>query len=145
MSQNKRKYHDNYLNFEFNYLIQDGLEIPQCVPCMKTFSNITMKPAPLKQHHVNVYPNMKDKERSFFKLKLSRLKIQKLDSTGIFWQTNKNAVHASFVIALYVPKAKKPHTIGETLLKPCILESVKLMLGKKHLKQCNKSHCPMTQ
>ena len=28
-------------------------------------------------------------------------------------------------------KDKKPHTIGETLLKPCILESVKLMLGKK--------------
>ena len=28
-------------------------------------------------------------------------------------------------------KAKKAHTIGETLLKPCILESVKLMLGEK--------------
>ena len=28
-------------------------------------------------------------------------------------------------------KAKKPHTIGETLLKPCIQESVKLMLGAK--------------
>ena len=28
-------------------------------------------------------------------------------------------------------KAKKAHTIGKTLLKPCILESVKLMLGEK--------------
>ena len=28
-------------------------------------------------------------------------------------------------------KAKKSHTIGKTLLKPCILESVKLMLGEK--------------
>ena len=28
-------------------------------------------------------------------------------------------------------KTKKPHNIGETLLKPCILESVKLVLGKK--------------
>ena len=40
-------------------------------------------------------------------------------------------VHASFSIALHVAKAKKAHTIGETLLKPCILESVKLMLGEK--------------
>ena len=28
-------------------------------------------------------------------------------------------------------KNKKPHSIGETLLKPCILESVKLVLGEK--------------
>ena len=49
----------------------------------------------------------------------------------MFWQTNNAAVHASFAIALHVAKAKKAHTIGETLLKPCILESVKLMLGEK--------------
>ena len=40
-------------------------------------------------------------------------------------------VHASFFIALHVAKAKKAHTIGETLRKPCILESVKLMLEEK--------------
>ena len=28
-------------------------------------------------------------------------------------------------------KTRKPHNIGETLLKPCILESVKLVLGEK--------------
>ena len=28
-------------------------------------------------------------------------------------------------------KTEKPHNIGETLLKPCILESVKLVLEKK--------------
>ena len=49
----------------------------------------------------------------------------------MFWQINNASVHASFAIALHVAKAKKAHTIGETLLKPCILESVKLMLGEK--------------
>ena len=49
----------------------------------------------------------------------------------MFWKTNNATVHASLAIALHVAKAKKPHTIGETLLKPCILESVKLMLGEK--------------
>ena len=131
MSQKKRKYQDNYLNFGFTYLIQDGLQIPQCVLCMKTFSNSTMKPAPLKQHLANAHPSMISKNRSFFELKLSNLKRQKLDRTGMFWQTNNASVHASFAIALHVAKAKKAHTIGETLLKPCILESVKLMLGEK--------------
>ena len=36
-----------------------------------------------------------------------------------------------YAIALHVAKTKKPHNIGETLLKPCILESVKLVLGEK--------------
>ena len=126
MSQKKRKYLDNYLNFGFTYLIENDLQIPQCVVCMKTFLNSTMKPASLKQ-----YDSMMSKNRSFFESKLSSLKRQKLDQTGMFWRTNKAAVHASYAIALHVEKTKTPHNIGETLLKPCILESVKLVLGEK--------------
>ena len=65
---------------------------------------------------------------SFFE---SSLKRQKIDQTGMFWRTNKAAVHASYAIALHVEKTKKPHNMGETPLKPCILESVKLVLGEK--------------
>ena len=90
-----------------------------------------MKPALLKQHPANAHPSMISKNQSFFELKLFNLKRQKLDRTGMFWQTNNAAVHASFAIALHVAKAKEAHTIVETLLKPCILESVKLMLGEK--------------
>ena len=131
MSQKKRKYQDNYLDFGFTYLIEDDLQIPQCVVCVKTFSNSTIKPASLKQHLANVHSSMMSKNRSFFESKLSSLKRQKLDQTGMFWRTNKAAVHASYAIALHVAKPKKPHNIGETLLKPCIFESVKLVLGEK--------------
>ena len=131
MSQKKREYMDNYFDFGFTYLIQDGLQIHQCVLCLKTFSNSTMKPALLKQHLANAHPSMISKSRSFFELKMSSLKRQKLDRTGMFWQTNNAAVCALFAIALHVANAKKAHTIGETLLKPCILESVKLILGEK--------------
>ena len=31
MSQKKQKYQDNYLGFGFTYLIEDDLQIPQCV------------------------------------------------------------------------------------------------------------------
>ena len=98
---------------------------------MKTFLHSTMKPASLKQHLANAHPSMMSKNWSFFDSKLSSLKRQKLDQTGMFWHTNKAAVHASYAIALHVAKTKMPHNIGETLLKPCILESVKLVLGEK--------------
>ena len=98
---------------------------------MKTFLNSTIKPAFLKQHLANAHPSMISKNRSFFESKLSSLKRHKLVQTGMFWRTNKAAVHASYAIALHVAKTKKPHNIGETLLKPCILESVKLVLGEK--------------
>ena len=90
-----------------------------------------MKPASLKQHLANAHPSMMSKNRSFFESKLFSLKRQKLDQTGMFWRTNKAAVHASYAIALHVAKTKKPHNIGGTLLKPCVLESVKLVLGEK--------------
>ena len=101
MSQKKRKYQDNYLDFGFTYLIQDGLQIPQCVLCIKTFLNSTIKRAPLKQYLANAHPSMISKNRFFFELKLSSLKRQKLDRIGMFWQTN----NASFAIALHVAKA----------------------------------------
>ena len=76
MSQKKQKYLDNYLDFGFTCLIEDDLQIPQCVVCMKTFSNSTMKPASLKQHLANAHPSMMSKNRSFFESKLSSLKRQ---------------------------------------------------------------------
>ena len=66
MSRKKRKYLDNYLDFGFTYLIENDLQIPQCVVCMKTFSNSTMKPASLKQHLANAHPSMMSKNWSFF-------------------------------------------------------------------------------
>ena len=71
MSQKKRMFQDNYLDFGFTYLIEDDLQIPQCVRvvCMKTFSNSTMKPASLKQHLANAHPSMMSKHRSFFESK----------------------------------------------------------------------------
>ena len=85
MSQKKRKYQDYYLSFGFTYVIKDGLQVPQCVLCMKTFSKSTMKRGPLKQHLENAPPSMKVKNLSFFELKLSNLKKQKLDRTGFFF------------------------------------------------------------
>ena len=34
-----------------------------------------------------------------------------------------------YTVALRITKLKKPHNIGETLVKPCLLECAKLVLG----------------
>ena len=114
MSQKKRKYQDNYLDFGFTYLIKDDLQIPQCVVCMKTFLNSTMKPASLKQHLANAHPSMMSKNRSFFESKLSSLKRQKLDQTGMFWRTNKT-LYMHHMPLLYMWQKLKSHI---TLVKP---------------------------
>ena len=132
MLQKKRFYCDNYLDYGFSYVVKDGVQIPQCVICFKTFSNSTMKPFQLKQHMVNAHPQMKDRDRGFFECKLSSLKRLKLDETGTYQQPNKNIVHASYFIALQVARTKKGHKIGEILVKPC---SVRLVLGEEESKK----------
>ena len=48
-----------------------------------------------------------------------------------FLPEQKTAVEASYTVALKIAKAKKAHTIGEVLVKPCALEMVRLMLGEE--------------
>ncbi|XP_068234130.1 protein FAM200C-like [Palaemon carinicauda] len=90
-----------------------------------------MKPFQLKQHLTNAHPQLKDRNRSFFEVKLSSLKRMKMDETGTYQQTNISIVKASYVIAFQGAKAKKPHMVGESLMKPCIVDSVRLVLGEE--------------
>ena len=62
---------------------------------------------------------------------LSCLKRQKLDRSGILSCISNATVRALFAIALHVVKAKKAYMIGKTFLKPCILETVKLIFRVK--------------
>lgn len=39
-------------------------------------------------------------------------------------------LESSYEVLYMIVKEKKPHTIGETLVKPCGLEMVKLVLGE---------------
>ena len=39
-------------------------------------------------------------------------------------------MEASYEVALEIAKQKKPHTIGESLIKPCVLKMANKVLGK---------------
>jgi hypothetical protein len=119
--EKKRKYSENYLKFGFSTVINKGIEKPQCVLCNAVLSAESMKPSKLKRHLETKHSEHVTKDLDFFKRCETRLKHQKLDATGNFQQQRQTVVQASYEIALQVAKNKKPHTIAETLIKPCQL------------------------
>lgn len=48
--------------------------------------------------------------------------------SGEFSQTNQKVVEASYELTLLIAKAKKPDTIGKTLIKPCHLQAADVIL-----------------
>ena len=62
----------------------------------------------------------------------------KLDSSANFHKEDDKAVEASYKIALLIAKDKKPHTIGESLIKPCLLNACNTVFGEKSCKKVAK-------
>lgn len=130
MSSKKRTYSESYLDFGFSFVIRNGEQLPQCVVCLKTFVNDSMKPFQLKKHLEKSHPELMTKNREYFKLREDNLKKARFDSSGSFRQQSDGIVRASYEVAYKIAREKKAHTIGETLVKPCMLQCVKLVLGE---------------
>jgi len=62
-------------------------------------------------------------------------KCASLDAEGASHQTNFSIVEASYVVELRIAKAKCPHTIAETLVKPYLHDCAKTVLDDR---ACNK-------
>lgn len=131
MSKKKRCYQDSYIQFGFTFLVdEDGLQKPQCILCAKVLSNGYMKPSKLKEHLQSVHPNNINDTEALFKIKRARFEgREKLNNYG-FVPEKKPALEASYRVALRIAKDKKPHTIAETLIKPCAMEMAEIMCGK---------------
>jgi len=52
-----------------------------------------------------------------------------------FIKTQKPCLEASYKVAYCIAKEKKPHTIGETWVKPCALEMNEPFCGTEHRKK----------
>ena len=78
----KRQYRDQYINFGFIVLKNKGESVPQCVVCMKTLSNASMKPSLLQPHLQTNHSNKKDRDPNYFKRLGENAKKQQLDKTG---------------------------------------------------------------
>lgn len=125
----KRKYDSDCIKFGFT-AIEVNKEIrPQCLICAAVLSSEALKPAKLERHLKTVHSNLSDRPPEFFAGKLENLKKMKLGKTGTAYESSEKALSASFEVSQLITKAKKPHTIGETLVKPCLIKAVKYVLG----------------
>ncbi len=130
------RYSECYLNNGFTtVLANDGSEKPQCVLSHAVLSADSMKPSKLKRHLETKYPEQVKKYVDFFKRHERCLRSQRLDASGAFQQQSVAVVEASFEVALVIAIQKVPHTIEETLIKPCMLKAINLLLGEAGAKK----------
>ena len=59
--------------------------------------------------------------------------------------TEKSFLNASYLISLKIAKTKKTYTIGEELIKPCILSAAEQILVLKQLENLMAYHSPTIQ
>jgi len=131
MSGKKRKYDKDYLKYDLTDTTVNGQVVPQCVICFENLSNDALRPSLLQRHLQTKHPGHQDKPSSFFQSKKDSFKIMKIASRECFCQsTTAEVVETSYEIAHMIAKEKKPHTIGETLIKPCMLKAASLVLGE---------------
>ncbi|XP_068207463.1 protein FAM200C-like [Palaemon carinicauda] len=62
----------------------------------------------------------------------------KLDSSSVFHQETWKLVEASYELSLLISKAKKPHSVRETLVKPCLLRAANTVLGEESQRKLSK-------
>ena len=126
----KRSNKDSYIQYGFTFTVDnDGIQKPQCLLCSKVFSNGCMKPSKLQDHLRALHPENAEVPQSVFDTKRGRFELSgTLDVHG-YVPEEKPQLKASFCVALKIAKEKKPHTIAETLIKPCAIVMVELMCG----------------
>ena len=126
----KRKYSEEYLKFGFTSIVSNGTEKPRCVLCNVVLSAESLKTSKSKRHLETKHSNHVSKDLEFFRRYEADLKRQRLDFTGSFQQENAASMQASYEVALEIARNKKPHTIGESLVKICLWKTVKILLGE---------------
>ena len=96
-----------------------------------------MVPSKLIRYLKTKHASYANKDKEFFQRMLSQNKKQKCLMKSSFTVSEK-ALAASYHVVKLIAQQKKPHTIGQKLLKPACLEIVRLMLGKKQVEEIKK-------
>ncbi|GFT41792.1 zinc finger BED domain-containing protein 5 [Nephila pilipes] len=133
----KRKYDEDYIKYGFSWCGDETAPRPQCIICGDQLSNESMVPSKLKRYLYSSHPSCANKDKKYFKRCLEQNKIQKKFMKSAVTVSEK-ALEASFHVAKLIARQKKPHTVGETLIKPACMEIVRLMLGPNEVKEVNK-------
>ena len=94
----------------------------------EVLANESLKAGKLKRHPTAKHLKFIDKPMSFFRRLEKELLSQKKPMTKHLTILEK-AQKASYEVAYLVAKDKKPHSIGETLIKPAAIAISQIMNG----------------
>ena len=137
----KRTYQDEFLNYGFTQIEDNGTMKPQCVVCMKVLTSESFKKSQLKKHLDNLHSHLSSKPREYFANLEISVKRQRLNSNLFGTFDQRSASRASFEVAWLIARNKKPYTIGEDLVKPAAVKMAEIMCGQKEAKKLNSVPC----
>ncbi|CDQ91221.1 unnamed protein product [Oncorhynchus mykiss] len=132
MSSKKIKWSDKYVQYGFTCIKErDGSQRPNCMICNAKLSNSSL--AKLREHFLKLHGDGKYKNTTLAEFKVKRARFDEKATLPVlgFVPINKPILTASYEVAYLVAKQCKPHTIGETLIKPAVLKMANIMLGKE--------------
>ena len=78
----KQLYSNQYINFGLINLKKKRESAAQCVTCMNTLSNASMRPSLLQRHLQTNHPVKKNRDPHYFKRLGESAKKQQIDNTG---------------------------------------------------------------
>ncbi|KOC60752.1 SCAN domain-containing protein 3 [Habropoda laboriosa] len=100
-------------------------------------SNEAIVPSKLLRHLNSNHRSYAKKDKSFFLRLLDQRRKQRQSLLSSVTVSDK-AIEASYHVARLIARQKKPHTIGETLVKPACIEIVKSMLAPREVNEVKK-------
>jgi len=133
MSTKKRKWLDEYVQYGFTCIKErDRIQRPQCMICPAKLNNSSLTPAKLKEHFLKLHGDGKYKDTTLAEFKVKRVRFDDRVTLPVlgFIPIDKPILTASYEVAYLIAKQGKPHTIGETLVKPAALMMANIMLEK---------------
>ena len=134
----KQKYLESYIDFRFDFIATDDVQKPQCIICFKMLGNGSTKQSILKAHFTLCeFIHVHDDHKSLL-VKRTRFRAAGTLPKLRFCFADKAGLKALYDVARRITKEKKPHTIGERLIKPCALEMVELVCGVQQKKKFEK-------
>lgn len=130
-----RKYNSDYLRFGF--IQEPGSDFhprPLCVVCSEILSNDAMKPSKLDRHLQSKHKDLAKKPLEYFERMRGDMQRQVISMKKMTTE-DKSLLKASYLVALQIAKNKKAYTIGEDLIKPCMLQVCEEVLGNQAVKK----------
>ena len=130
----KKKWSENYVQYDFTCATKsDGTQYPQCMLWNVKLSNSSLVPTKLREHFTKVHGIGKynDTTLTQFKQKRARFDANATITSYGFVSVDKPILTTSHEVASLIAKQGKPDIIGETLVKPAVMQLAKIMLGKE--------------